>query len=68
MNKNIAIITAGILAVGLFGIANLAGNVWAASTSGSVQLSTNGQINAASQAAAAPGQAATSLALSACRI
>lgn len=54
--KNIAILTAGILAVGLFGIASYTGSVWAASTSGTANF--NGAF--ASHAAANPGAAVTS--------
>ena len=52
MNNNIAVLTAGILAVGLLGIASHTGSAWAASSGGTANF--GGMFT--SHAEAAPGQ------------
>jgi hypothetical protein len=59
MNKTIAMITAGILAVGLLGIASYTGSVWAASTASTAGVFGAGSGTVTSNAAAAPGLAAS---------
>ena len=59
MNKTIAMITAGILAVGLFGLASLTGSVWASTSTSTINAGGFGNPQLASQSAADPGQTST---------